>query len=465
MGVRNDAHTGKRVKSVAVHKLKLRRQIRLQQLVSMLLSISILILVVVCWMPTPQPAAPSVDVIGTETAVADATIRAETAPAVVSLPLVEQPPRQHVLYTFDESPASVQPWHPADWDIAVHARDGMDYTWRSLPPMMAGHGTDCSAPPATHQITKYEETVFVCRDHVMTAINAGGYGVIYLTPNQMVDFSKSEAIIRFDLSTLRTSQRDWIDLWISPYHDNLALPLQDQLPDLQGEPRNAIHIRMDGDREATFFRAAIVRDFQAQEVKSGGQDPYQKVLTADAKRRDTFELRISRTHVAFGMPQYNLWWVNTDIEDLGWDTGVVQFGHHTYTPTKSCSNCGPNTWHWDNISIQPARPFTRIPGQPRMIDEASDPIITFERPAPLHAHLRFSAFGNTIEVSFDKGASWHPAKKQAQEHDRRYQAYSYWTEVPAGVTDVQLRGQGILNYGWHAQDFAIWSLNTIPERP
>ena len=39
----------------------------------------------------------------------------------------------------------------------------------------------------------------------MTSINASGYGVIYLTPDQMVDFSAGEAVVRFDMSTFRTS--------------------------------------------------------------------------------------------------------------------------------------------------------------------------------------------------------------------------------------------------------------------
>lgn len=389
----------------------------------------------------------------------------EASPTVMDPPLVGQAPGQPVLYTFDGAPASPQPWQPSDWDIAVHARDGVDHAWRELLPMEADHGTDCGAPPATHPIIAYEDAVFVCKDHVMTAINAGGYGVVYLTPNQMVDFSTGEAIITFDVSTLRTSGRDWIDLWISPYEDQLALPLQDWLPDLQGEPRNAVHIRMDGGIAKTVFRATVVRNFQAQEVKGEWQGYYQDVLQPDAKRRDTFELRISRTHLAFGMPKYNLWWIDDEIEDLGWDTGVVQFGHHTYTPTKGCGTCGPNTWHWDNISLSAARPFTIIRGQQRMIDEESDPVVTFSQPAPPSAHLRFAAFGDSIEVSFDHGERWQPAEKQAQEADHQYQSSSYWTTIPEGVTAVQLRGQGMSNYGWHAQDFAIWSLNTNPKRP
>ena len=39
--------------------------------------------------------------------------------------------------------------------------------------------------------------VFQCRNHVMTAINASGYGVIYLTPNHLVDLSLERSVISF----------------------------------------------------------------------------------------------------------------------------------------------------------------------------------------------------------------------------------------------------------------------------
>lgn len=36
------------------------------------------------------------------------------------------------------------------------------------------------------------------------------------------------------------------------------------------------------------------------------------------------------------MPAYNFWWIDATIPNLGWDMGVVQFGHHSYNPTKDC---------------------------------------------------------------------------------------------------------------------------------
>src|SRR4030095_3362705 len=127
-------------------------------------------------------------------------------------------------------------------------------------------GSNCGAPPANHTISSYDDAVFICKDHIMTAITADGYGVIYLTPHQLVDFSNEEAVISWDMSTARSSGRDWVDLWITPYQDNLQLPLEDWLPDLNGEPRNAIHVRMDLVNGNTMFRTDIIRNFETIEI-------------------------------------------------------------------------------------------------------------------------------------------------------------------------------------------------------
>jgi hypothetical protein len=121
------------------------------------------------------------------------------------------------LWTFDGQPTTPIPWNPAAWDVQVHTRQ--PDRWKTLDQMDAQHGADCGAPPAVHRIMSYEDAVFICRDHMMTAINSVGvgYGAIYLTPNQIVDFTNGEAVVRFDVSTLRTSTRDWIDLWITPF--------------------------------------------------------------------------------------------------------------------------------------------------------------------------------------------------------------------------------------------------------
>ena len=75
-------------------------------------------------------------------------------------------------------------------------------------------------------------------------------------------------------------------------------------------------------------------------------------------------------HLRFGMPAYSLAWVDTALPDLGWAQGVVQFGHHSYNPTKECPDCTPNTWHWDNVTIDPAVPFNITRGDRRYVDAA-----------------------------------------------------------------------------------------------
>jgi hypothetical protein len=363
------------------------------------------------------------------------------------------------LDTFDGKPSVPTPWHGAGWDVTVHSRNRE--TWQQLEPMAAGHGADCSAPPASHMMTEYDDAVFQCNGHVMTSINAGGYGVIYLTPNQMVDISGGEAVVSFDLSTLRTSPRDWIDLWVTPYEDQLQLPLETWLPDLTGEPRRSVHARLDLTTDMTAFKGFVYRENNtSEELPLHTWQGYESVLTPSAVRRDTVELRISRTSVKLGMPQYNFWWIDTKIADLGWDRGVVQFGHHSYAPTKCDTRCSPNTWHWDNVMIAPAVPFTIIPADRRVASEALGPAVQFEAPAPPDSHLRFVAAGSGLQVSFDGGGSWQPAQPRPPREgkDPYWTVLSYWTPMPAGATGVMLRGNDWGGGAWNARDFSIWSL-------
>ncbi len=133
----------------------------------------------------------------------------------------------------------------------------------------------------------------------------------------------------------------------------------------------------------TPFKAFAYRDFVEQDLGGAWQTGYEAFLEPSAVRRDTFELRLARTHVRFGMPAYDFWWVDTPIADLGWDQGVVQLGHHSYDPTRHCpTTCGPNTWHWDNVLLEPAIPFTMLRADRRMVDaEADEPAHPYAGPA------------------------------------------------------------------------------------
>jgi hypothetical protein len=368
--------------------------------------------------------------------------------------------------TFDGDPLSPSAWHPANWDVTVHSRD--TNTFGTLQTMQAMHGPTCAAPPATHAVSAYEDAVFQCNGHVMTAIFAAGYGVIYLTPSQLVDFASGEAVVRFDVSTNRSSLRDWIDLWITPFQDNLQLPLERFLPDLSGEPRNSVHLRMDNFccNGTSGFRAILTRNFTSEYLPLLHPDTgYESFLTPSMTRRDTFELRLSNTHLRFGMPAYGFWWVDTDIAPLGWTQGVVQLGHHSYNPQKDCVvgpeiTCQPNTWHWDNVSISPAVPFTLLRGDRRVVSAANATLpVRFPAGAPADAHLRFSAIGGNIAVSTDGGRTWQAAQRQAVVKPDQDEIFKqYWTPVPQGTASVLIRGADPSQGVWLARDISIWSL-------
>ena len=294
----------------------------------------------------------------------------------------------------------------------------------------------------------------------MTAINAPGYGVIYLTPNHMVDFSEREAIIQFDVSTMRTSERDWWDLWISPYDNHLQLPLSDFYPDLSGEPRQAIQIEMSNFNGKTNFGLNRITNFKSQSISGTNWIGYEDFLTPSAMRRDTFELHISRNHIKFGIPAYNLWWYDIAIPSLDWSVGVVQFGHHSYTPKKDCSGCQPNTWHWDNVIITPSQPFTIIRATQRYTDTKNGAQIRLSAPAPESAHLQFSGIGKNLQVSFNNGATWVKAVPQSQERYVEESFWSYWMPIPAGTQTIKFKGTKWWGGDWRVQDVSAWSLIT-----
>jgi hypothetical protein len=273
----------------------------------------------------------------------------------------------------------------------------------------------------------------------------------------MADFSQGEAVIRWDMSTLRTSQRDWVDVWITPYDSNLSLPFDDGAVDLSGPPQNAINIRMDLARNS--YYAVIYRNFKSTIIQGTWWVPYDTFLQPDAARRDVFEIGLSRTHLRMGMPAYGFNWIDTTIADLGWSQGVVQFGHHSYNPMKDCAGpCSPNTWHWDNLTISPAKAFTIVKADRRYADRAA-PTISFTQPAPAGANLRFAGIGPGLEVSFNAGKTWQAAKLQTQDasyfKDEHFR--SYWMSIPAGSSQVQFRGQKWWGADWHVQDISVWA--------
>jgi len=383
------------------------------------------------------------------------------------------PPAGAFLETFDGDPAGPQSFYDAPgWDVSIQSRFDKDVVADMT---NVQHGPNCGAPPATHVNNYYSGVVFQCKNHVMTAVNTGGYAAVYLTPNRMVDFSQGEATIRFDMSTLVTSTRDWTDLWITPFADNLQFPLPVEQPFLAGDPRNAIHV--DG------TRVKVVRNFEREGLSSQWWKGIEQVLARvnlapSPTRRDTIEIKISRDHVSYCLPVADFCWTDQPIDPpLTWDKGIVQFGHHSYNPEKGGCPDGhdpslagtechkPNTWHRDNVSISPAIPFTIIHSGRRFVEwNDANSTVSFEAPAPANSFLRFMTERddyNTTEISLDGGLTWvkahmQPAAKQVLKGSSVVS--NRWHPIPQGTTSVMVRaGEGARN-DWFAFDFRIWSL-------
>jgi hypothetical protein len=365
-------------------------------------------------------------------------------------------------FSFVGNPTSPQPWNPTNWDVVVNSRDPKTFT--QLEGMQAQHGSDCGPFPATHFNSSYEGAVYLCHDHVMTAINAHGYGEIVLTPDHMVDFSSGSATISFKLSTLRTSFRDWVDFWITPFNDNLTLPLDEKV-DLQGPPVHAIHVRMN-QTTGTIFRAELIDNFKITTLPNNASKTLEKLLgSTSAVKRTTFALTISSTHLKFGAPDLGYNWIDTAIPPLSWTRGIVQLAHHSYNPLKGCvvsatMACTPNTWHWSDFYISSAIPFTLLRGDQQSI-HGGTALVKFKSPAPQSAFLRFAAIGS-IDISLDAGKTWQPAKLQNESRSFVEHFSNYWMPVPAGTTSVTIRGKNWRGGPWWVRDVAIWSSVAIP---
>ncbi|NTV30387.1 hypothetical protein HGA91_00200 [candidate division WWE3 bacterium] len=398
--------------------------------------------------------------------------------------------------TFDGKPTSPQPFTQigqSTWDIAIQSRN--PDTWDTLVPFQMMHGPNCEPPLMTgatapydhHELMvhdwdgNYDSAVFKCADHIMTGIYGigrsinDGYAMIALTPNQMVDFTNGPATIRWDMTTFRTTQRDWVDVWITPYDDNLQLPFDTGDVDLQGMPMNTVHLTMTApnDNSKTGFKPTIIingQDTGEFQQFTGDYDSflaYEDYLPSkagDPKRRDTFEITISKTHLKMCMPQdttdnapsETLCWVDKNIKSLPFTKGVVQFAHHSYTPNKDCDfytplPCGPDTWHWDNISISPSVPFTMIKADQRAV-RGETQVVTFTQSAPANAKLRFSAIGS-VQLSFNNG-SFQSVTNQSSTLYHSDHFASYFVNIPQGTSTVRfkLSGSEVM-----AKDFAIWS--------
>ena len=394
-----------------------------------------------------------------------------------------------VTFTWDwlGTPATAQPWQPGsinNWDLILHNRDNQN----SLYMVQAQHGLDCAPFPATHPVTQFADAVFICKNHLMTAINGGGYSEIVMTPAQMLDFSNGGSV-QFSVSTSKTNNRDWIDLWISPFSEQLLLPSGGVPPDLQGPTKDALNIMVE---------ASIPTDVHLQEYSNfvqtdfGGTGQSIEACVAplggvSATRRDPLVVTMTRTHVKVDLMVLGAacTLLDTNINDLGFSAGVVQLGHHSYAPDEGtmCNipgcvvNLGAgagNTFHWSSFSMSPAVPFTMLRGDMPLtgIQAGTTKTVNFAAPAPANSFLRFSALAKRGSVTVSSnGAAPVVAQEQVQKGDgvdgvSAGSHIGYWTPIPAGTTSVTFSAQDSVSCcGWAIQDVSIWSQTPLGATP
>lgn len=361
-------------------------------------------------------------------------------------------------------PATPQPYAQNDglahYDIQVHTRDAHAHQDE---PMAAQHGSACQGPPATHTVSTKADAVFVCNDHVMTSLNASGYGMIVITPSQLMNCTAACSVM-WEMSTERQSTRDYWALTVSPWDDNLTLPFEGSV-DLQGLPRNGLSITADN---GVGYPRAIIRN---NDVSTGiAQDliPFNRGVQVginQAATRQPFKLTLTHNHVRFerlaSTTAPGVVFFDVDAAIGNRSDYVVQFEHHSYTPTKDGAGV-PATWHWFNPTgpvLSPSVPFTIIKADKTLVTERSNNVINFDAPAPANAYLRFTGWCKPVITPNGK-PSITPSKKAFV---GRYEvAAPYWVPIPQGTTSINVSFEP--DAGWYyghitcgMQDPHIWA--------
>ncbi len=368
-----------------------------------------------------------------------------------------------VLFSFDGMPGAPLPYTQGDflsgWDVQIHDRDNQPSHPGTSESFNAEHGPDCSAPPAEHSTgTSEANHVFQCHDHMMTAIDSdnAGYGVIYLTPPDMVNFANG-GTVSWDMSTEKDSKRDWWDITVSPFLESQATPLLSDLSqgvDLQNPNRDSVVVTTDNGEGAPNLK--VVTNGSVHSYGGSGQGAGAGIAANvnQAMNRQHFKLTISPTHVRFERLASDtapaLVFIDKAIPALSWTQGVIQLGHHSYTPSKDGAG-SPNTWHWDEVNISPAVPFTIGKVVEPWVNKTTT--IHAVAPAPAGSYLRFESLcrpsvnGTPATKMVDGG---HP------DH-----ASSYMVPIAAGSTQWAI---SLGNDGWYdgyagclAQGFSVWS--------
>lgn len=420
------------------------------------------------------------------------------------------------LETFDGTPITPEPWKQADtWSLTrlgFDSRVGREDPDRQRN-NLASHGPNCEAPgfpfttTNTHQMRSAADMTFLCGagsgTHLMTATGISGYGAVYMTPPVVADLSGGTAEISIDMSTLRTSSRDWVQWVLTPPGGGHELAY---INNDQHRPPDNIKVQLAGGGNVMLVTQRVNGvEYQIPQDTSTTWDQVfarqTPPLTTSMARRDTFKATISSTRVSFCMPKYSFCWVNNALLPRPLDPAVwhdqvrLQLNHVSYNAMKSCEaealatgfsiadiedefsivnnqftrdHCPPTTWHWDNLSVNPAIPFSVIPSIPADFESNSGSVfnVRFAAPAPAASYLSFLAWGDTpqLRVSLDGGSSWVAPRLQPDAgpanccQDTGEQVYQ---PVQEGLQSVMVLGRS----SWVHTHFYAFKLEGSPGGP
>ncbi|MDZ7639870.1 MAG: hypothetical protein U5J83_16735 [Bryobacterales bacterium] len=244
-----------------------------------------------------------------------------------------------------------------------------------------------------------------------------------------------------------------MDVWITPWEENLALPLTDWLPDLQGEPRRAIQVTMDFGQPRWFVN--VIENHQVTRV---AQLDWPAAVRQTHTDRTRLELRIGADGIRFGMPEYNAW-STASLAALPFTSGSLVWPPLVRRRREDGGK--PNSWGWDDASSWAAcfawmRCARILSGAGRL---------EFAAPAPEGARLRFAAVCN---VELNDGSGWVRAERQPEEFHRPEHFSSYFVPIRSGATQAEVR---FLPDGWYSgfpcaiKDAMVWAMSTATNAP
>lgn len=385
-------------------------------------------------------------------------------------------------------PAKPQPFYPQTGvDVSMYdsgaTQINTSFTGKLITPnTLADHGPNCEAPAAdnalpsaanTHSTTSFADSVYVCHDHVMTSLNDTGYAQATLMPDAVANWSDGQTTtIQWRVSTFTSSDRDWWDMVLTPFSQQLELPASDQGGKLSGTPKNAVFFQLcglgsQGKQGQHGICANVITNGHSVSIPTTGR-AQESVLTPSRSTRTLYQVQISSNHIKVTLPEHNLTFIDANVS-IPFTSGVMQLAHEAYDEQKTdacgppadqkaigSNKCEPNTWHWSDISISNAQHFDLSHPANRFMN-ASHATNTFMAPAKAGSYLRFLWFGANMQVSFDGGKTWTAANHQPSEFaQNQYGLNQSLIAVPAGATGFTIKSNND-GYGsaWLAHDFAL----------